>query len=108
MIEPTKFERIVIAYRVLVELAQKRETITYEEMANAMQANNPQHVGRHLDPIAIHLLLTGLPALTTLVVHKGNRRPGKGLLASQATFDETCLRVYDHDWDPNLFDPLLA
>ena len=108
MTEPTKLKRIVSAYRVLAELAQQRETITYEEMANRIGVNNARHVGRHLDPIAIHLRLTGLPALTALVVRKGNRRPGEGFPASQETFQETRARVYPHDWDHDLFDPLLA
>ena len=70
-----------MAYWVLVDLAQRRETITYEEMADRIGTNHARHVGRHLDPIAIHLRLTELPALTALVVSKANGRPGDGLLA---------------------------
>ena len=104
----SKFEKIVTAYQVLVQVAGRRETITYEEMARRIGVNNPQHVGRHLDPIAVHLRMAGLPALTVLVVSKGNQRPGSGLLAPRETFQEACRRAYVHSWDPDLFDSLLA
>ena len=85
MAELTKSERLVIVYQVLVERAQRRETITYEEMASAIQVSNARLVGRYLDPIAVHLLMAGLPALTALVVSKANGKPGEGLIKTPET-----------------------
>lgn len=104
----TKFEKIVTAYQILVQVAGQRETITYSEMAKRIGANNPQHVGRHLDPIAVHLRMAGLPALTVLAVDKKSGKPGAGMLTPGETFPEACQRVYAHRWNPDLFDPLLA
>ena len=108
MAELTKSERLVIVYQVLVERAQRRETITYEEMASAIQVSNARLVGRYLDPIAVHLLMAGLPALTALVVSKANGKPGEGLIKTPETFKEARARVYDYGWDHELFAPLLG
>lgn len=104
----TKFKGIVTAYQVLVQVARRSETITYEEMAKRIGVNNPQHVGRRLDPIAVHLRLAGLPALTVLVVDKKSGKPGAGMLTPGETFPEARQRVYAHSWNPHLFDPILA
>lgn len=108
MTTQAKFQQIVVAYRVLVQVAERRETITFSEMARKIGVNNPQHVGRRLDPIAVHLRLSGLPSLTVLVVGKGSSKPGDGMLAPQETFQEACQRVYAYSWNPNLFDALMA
>ena len=108
MTTQTKFEQIVTAYQILVQVAERRETITFSEMARKVGVNNPQHVGRRLDPIAVHLRLSGLPSLTVLVVGKGSNKPGDGMLAPQETFQEACQRVCAHSWNPDLFEALIA
>ena len=108
MAELTKAEKLVTVYQVLVELAQRGETITYEEMASAIQVSNARLVGRYLDPIAVHLLMVGVPPLTALVVSKVNGKPGEGLINTSETFQEAWARVYAYSWNPQLFAPLLG
>ena len=105
--ENKMMREIVTAYRVLVACAQQKKIITYGEMAHEIGVSNAQHVGRRLYPIAVHLRLSGLPALTVLVVRKGDGKPGPGLPTSQQTASETVREVFKEPWDPNLFDPLL-
>ena len=108
MAELTKAEKLVTVYQVLVELAQRGDTITYEEMAAAIQVSNARLVGRYLDPIAVHLLMAGLPPLTALVVSKVNGKPGAGLMKTPQSFEDGRAWVYAYPWDPELFAPLLA
>ena len=108
MTEITKAERLVAVYQVLVGRAQRKETITYEAMADAIQVSNARLVGRYLDPIAVHLLMAGLPPLTALVVSKVNGKPGEGLIKAPETFEDARGRVYAYGWDPELFAPLLG
>ena len=100
--------KLVTIYQVLVELAQRRDTTTYEDMAAAIQISNARLVGRYLDPIAVHLLMAGLPPLTALVVSKVNGKPGAGLMETPQIFEEGRARVYAYRRDPELFVPLLA
>ena len=108
MTEFTKAERLVAVYKVLVGRAQRGETITYEAMAGAIQVSNARLVGRYLDPIAVHLLMAGLPPLTALVVSKVNGKPGEGLIKTPETFEDALRRVYAYGWDPEFFAPLLG
>ena len=106
MAQNEKAEQIIALYRELVILARQRDTITYGDIAPKIGTHH-RHVGQRLDAIAVHLCMVGLPPLQVLVVNQGSRRPGLGMLCGAATFEEACNRVYDYDWDPDLFDPLL-
>lgn len=108
MSELTKAERIVAANWALVEVAQGRTTITYGDLASRIDGISARSVGRYLDVIAVHLFLTGMPPLTALVVSRWQGTPGDGWLAVGETFHDACERVYAHDWNPDLFDRLLA
>ena len=99
-------ERIITAYRVLVELAERREVICYEDLATKMGVGNARIPGRYLDVVASHLCLMGLPALTILVVNKGTRTPPGDVIGQRATAAETRTEVYGHSWNPDLFDRL--
>ena len=105
---PKRSERVITAYRVLVELAEQMEVICFEDLATKMGVGNAQNPGRYLDVVATHLCLVGLPALTILVVNKGTRKPPGDVIGQRATAEETRAEVYGHSWNPDLFDRLLT
>ena len=108
MSQNEKAEQIIALYRELVDLARQRDTITYGDVAPKIGVPHHRQVGQRLDAIAVHLCMMGLPPLQVLVVNQGSRRPGLGMLCGAATFEEARNRVYDYDWNPDLFDPLLS
>lgn len=108
MSQNEKAEQIIALYRELVDLARQRDTITYGDVAPKIGVPHHRQVGQRLDAIAVHLCMMGLPPLQVLVVNQGSRRPGPGMLSGAAMFEEARNRVYDYDWNPDLFDPLLS
>ena len=108
MADLTKAERIVATYWALVEVARGRTTITYGDLASAIDGVSARSVGRYLDIIAVHLFLTERPPLTALAVSRLSGTPGGGWLAVGETFHEACARVYAHDWQHDLFDSLMV
>ncbi len=107
MSQNEKAVQIIALYRELVTLARQRNTITYGDVAPKIGVPHHRQVGQRLDAIAVHLCLVGLPPLQVLVVNQESRRPGPGMLCGAVTFEEARNRVYDYDWNPGLFDPLL-
>ena len=103
----TNAQQVARAYRVLVETAVKQKTITYGDLAARIGINNPQQAGRVLDPIQVHLRLIGLPPLTALAVSSTTGRPSDGLMTQGVAFQNLFYQVWNHTWDPALFDPLL-
>ena len=106
---PEAMANAVKFYQVLVERAQRRAgTITYGGLAG--EIGRPRWVspfGASLYVIAAHLMLKGLPPLTALVVNAESRETQDWLLRGK-TFDQTLAEIYDHSWDPDLFDGLLT
>ena len=106
---PEAMANAVKFYQVLAARAQRRAgTITYGGLAD--EIGRPRWVspfGASLYVIAAHLLLKGLPPLTALVVDAESRKPPEWLLRGK-TFDQTLAEVYNHPWDPDLFNELLT
>ena len=107
---PEAIEKTVMTYRVLAERAQRRaEPITYGCLADAIGGRKFVRPisNTYLYVIAAHLLVEGLPPLTALVVDKKSHTTPDWLLRGK-TFDHTLAEIYNHPWDPDLFNRLLT
>ena len=107
---PEAMENAVEFYRVLAERAQRRAApITYKALAVEIGRTRwDRPFGAALYVIAAHLRLQGLPPLTILVVPAKGGGPQDWLIPLGRTLDQTLDEVYDHPWDPGLFDGLLT
>ena len=82
---------------ILVDAARKRRTYTYSRVAEMLGYRNPRVMGIFLDGIYWHCKDKGLPALTVLVVRKGDRRPSGGL-EDELDISREIERVFRFDW----------
>jgi putative restriction endonuclease len=69
-----------ILWPLLTEAAQKKETLTYGELAPSVHTN-PLSVGRALGPIQDYCLESRLPPLTAIVIGSTTGVPGGGFIA---------------------------
>ena len=88
------------AWRVLIAAATSRKTLTYGELCRSVGYPSLRSVGNWvLEPIRAYCESNGLPALTSLVVRKGARRPGRGLLTHIGDdVEHQQQRVFAHKW----------
>ena len=107
---PEAMENAVKFYQVLAVRAQRRaEPITYKGLAIEIGRTKwDRPFSASLYVIAAHLRLQGLPPLTILVVPAKGGGPQDWLIPPGRTLDQTLGEVYDHPWDPGLFDGLLT
>ena len=82
---------------MLVDAATKRRTYTYTRIAEMLGYTNPRIMGIFLDGIYWYCKAKGLPALTILVVRKGDRRPSGGL-EDELDIPEETEKVFGFDW----------
>jgi hypothetical protein len=91
--------RAVQAWQILVGMAMRRQTTTYESLSGLMYGKKAQGVlDRILGHIAFYCIDNGLPALTSIGVGKGRGTPGDDIPLDISTVDKERERVYKHDW----------
>lgn len=93
-----KFERAAQIWAVLGWAASHRQTMTYQQLGQAV-GMPPAGLGGMLDPIQAYCVARKLPPLTVLVVQKDTGLPGSGFTAAQAVqVASDQARVFDFDW----------
>lgn len=100
-------ERAMHAWDVLAEVAAKRSTITYTDLAARVGAPHPMVCSYFLGLIQTYCLENLLPPLTILAVSKTKKKPGKGFVAHDMDELESGFEsVWNFNWmhDGNPFD----
>ena len=82
---------------MLVDAAKHCKTYTYTQIAEKLGYRNPRVMGIFLDGIYWYCKDKGLPALTVLVVRKGDARPSGGL-EDEMDVQKEMEKVYRFDW----------
>ncbi|MBF0310462.1 MAG: HNH endonuclease [Magnetococcales bacterium] len=91
-------ERAFRAWPILVEYARKNKTITYKELASALDLHH-RSMQWLLDLIQNFCLDNKLPPLTIIAVNKETGKPGNGFSAWDiAGFNEGKKLTFDYDW----------
>jgi putative restriction endonuclease len=91
-------ERAFKAWNILVSLAPKGKTITYENLAKALDIHH-RAIRFVLARIQDYCLERKLPPLTILVVNKYTNEPGAGFIAKRySELDEGFSEVAKWDW----------
>jgi hypothetical protein len=97
--------RAVQAWQILVGIAMKRQTTTYESLSQLMYNKKAQGVlDKILGHIAYYCIDNHLPALTSIVVGKGRGTPGHDIPVDLSTIDKEREKVYNFDWY-NIYPP---
>lgn len=91
--------RAVQAWQILVGMAMRRQTTTYEGLSGLMYNKKAQGVlDRILGHIAFYCNDKGLPALTSIVVGKRRGTPGHDIPIDISVIDKEREKVYERDW----------
>jgi putative restriction endonuclease len=86
------------AWKILASLAPKGKTITYENLAKALDIHH-RAIRFVLERIQDYCLRKELPPLTILVVNKHTNEPGAGFIArDHSELDEGLSDVTNWDW----------
>lgn len=89
-------EHAAALWKILVELAEARQTATYAEIGRRLGLN-AQNVSGALAPIHAYCEANDLPLLTALVVQTRTGRPGPGY-KSPNDHRTDCVKVFSRDW----------
>jgi hypothetical protein len=97
--DATNASRGLQVYLILIGVAARRETMTYEMLGQKMYHHPAAGVlaGR-LDPVMRWCKANDLPALTSIVVNKSTGVPGEGLTTVQGEFPAEHQRVFEYGW----------
>jgi hypothetical protein len=91
--------RAVQAWQILVGMAMRRQTITYEALSDLMYKKKAQGVlDRILGHIAFYCADNDLPGLTSIVVGKRRGTPGRDIPIDPSAIDTEREKVYRCDW----------
>ena len=91
--------RAVQAWQILVGMAMRRQTTTYEDLSGLMYNKKAQGVlDRILGHIAFYCIDNELPALTSIVVGKRRGTPGHDIPIDISLIDKEREKVYKHNW----------
>lgn len=91
--------RAVQAWQILVGMAMRRQTITYEALSDLMYKKKAQGVlDRILGHIAFYCTDNNLPGLTSIVVGKRRGTPGRDIPIDPADISTEREKVYGCDW----------
>jgi putative restriction endonuclease len=98
--EPTNASRSLQIYLVLIGTAKRRETMTYEMLAERMYGNPRAAftLAGKLEPLMRWCKANDLPALTAIVVDKTTGLPNTGLITVEGEFPAEQQRVFAHPW----------
>lgn len=80
-----------------MEVAGKRETRGYGEIARKLEYTRARPIFQMLGGIMWYCIDSGLPPLTVVVVNKRTGLPGDGLKLQGSVASETT-PVWNHDW----------
>lgn len=84
------------AYKLLVDIAEKEETITYKDLGGIL-GYHERNVGSVLSLIQNHCLYEDLPPITRLVVNSYTGMPGKGYKSIKG-YEKDLENVLNCDW----------
>ena len=103
----TRFELAHQAWPILVALARRRRTTTYEDFARALGYRSGRVARYPLWPIQDFCMERGLPPLTSIVLNKNTGLPGGGFVAWEGEIREAHMRVFGFPWQrlPKPFPP---
>jgi hypothetical protein len=91
--------RAVQAWQILIGMAMRRQTITYENLSYLMYNKKAQGVlDKILGHIAFYCNENELPALTSIVVGKRRGTPGHGIPTNLLEIDKEHEKVYEYNW----------
>ena len=105
----TNASRALQIYLILIAAANRRETLTYEMLGEAMGwGRRAAHVlADRLDPLMRWCKANSLPALTSIVVDKNKGVPGVGLTTVEGNhLPAEQQRCFEFDWF-SIFPPTL-
>jgi len=92
----TACQRGTQAWPILLLVACRRETITYDLLGKLIGVS-PKRLGNVLEPIQSYCILQGLAPLTSLVVDETTGLPGEGFIAADDV-PSAQADVYEQDW----------
>ena len=96
----TNASRSLQIYLILIGAAKRRETMTYQMLADEIYEKPAQHVlGDKLEPLMQWCKANDLPALTALVVDKTTGEPREGLTTVIGGFPAEQQRVFAYRWN---------
>jgi hypothetical protein len=90
--------RAVQIWQILVGCAARRETVTYQRLANMLGHDQPKVLAKQLGRIFYYCKQYDLPPLTIVVVNKNTGRPGDGLPYTDTERGKLRERVFQFDW----------
>ena len=102
--------RALQIHLILIGAAKRRETLTYEMLAEAMGwGRHAAHVlANKLDPLMRWCKANGLPALTSIVVDKNKGIPNIGLTTVEGDdFPAEQQKCFEFDWF-SIFPPTVV
>src|SRR5229473_2245008 len=100
--------RAVQAWQILVSRAMNRQTMTYEGLSELMYGKQAAGVlASILGHIAFYCEDSQIPALTTLIVIKGQGKPGYRIPVTPERIDDEREKVFQCDWY-NIYPPTEA
>lgn len=77
--DPTRPERALQVWIILISCAYNRQTLTYSDLAERIGYQDLRPVGQVLDYVWVYCQQNDLPPLTGLVVSKNTGLPGGGM-----------------------------
>ena len=93
----TREEGSEAIWQFIVEVARKRETCNYGEIAGKLGYTRARPIFQMLGGIMWYCIDHQLPPLTVVVVNQQTGLPGGGLTLHGTVESETT-RVWNHDW----------
>jgi hypothetical protein len=98
--DPTNTSRSLQIYLVLIGAAVRRQTMTYEMLADVMYGNPTSAftLAQKLEPLMRWCKANDLPALTSIVVDKTKGIPNDGLTTVAGQFPAEQQKVFAHPW----------
>lgn len=93
---PTRPERAVQIWLILIGAAYNRQILTYRILAEMLNYKGAGVFARTLGHIMFYCREEGLPPLTVIVVNQETGLPGEGLTETDLNADRE--RVFNFDW----------
>lgn len=94
----TRSERAIQIWQVLIGLANNRQTITYENLAELIGMGNVAvSITQPLELLMNYCKNNNLPPITILVVQKHSGQPGQGLTTVEE-LNADREKVFNYEW----------
>ena len=97
---PTGAYRAADSWKILVESAKNRQTVTYGELSDSLGRSVVRGIGKILDHAGWYCRDKDLPPLTSIVVNKKTKRPGPGweIITPNVDLQVAQEKVFAYDW----------